>query len=357
VINKRTVLRPLFDFLPYASQRVREMALASSMQKVALGGIPAGRVSVTSFEGLKDASNQPQMAQGGLKMKSKRTSTPGEARRPTKKTSFAFEDFELGRELGEGIFGHVYLARTKREQKIVALKVLYKRTLEKELVVEQLKREVEIHSRLKHDNIVRMYSYFHDSDKVYLVLEYCPGGTLYEALRKAPDNRFPEPKAASIIKQLASALAVCHQYQIVHRDIKPENILFGAKGEVKLADFGWAVANRSTGKMSRKTMCGTVDYLAPEMVDGAEYDEKVDAWMMGVLMFEIVVGGSPFKGEAETETWDRIVSVEPDIPVFVSPQAADLLRGLLNKDPQQRMEVASVLKHAWVREGDMGDMV
>jgi len=271
---------------------------------------------------------------------------------------FVFEDFALGRLLGEGLFGNVYIARTKKEMKVVALKVLYKKRLEKEKVVAQLRREVEIHTRLRHENIVRMYSYFHDSDKVFLVLEYCPNGTLFDALKRAPEKRFDEPYAASVMRQLCSALSYCHQYQIVHRDIKPENILIGKNGEIKLADFGWAVANRSkVEKMSRKTLCGTVEYLAPEMLDNQAYDERVDAWMVGILLFEMLAGTPPFIGSEDCETCDNILSTELTVPSFVSKNATDLVRKLLAKNPDERMDVASVARHSWIREHEMGELV
>ena len=148
----------------------------------------------------------------------------------------------------------------------MALKVCYKKILEQEQVTQQLRREVEIHSRLRHPNIIRLYSYFHDETRVYLVLEYAPGGTLFAALEAAPNKRFDEPKAASIMKQLCSALAHCHKFQVVHRDIKPENILIGKKGQIKLADFGWSVANKKHDqRMMRQTLCGTVGFLRTDL--------------------------------------------------------------------------------------------
>jgi aurora kinase A len=272
--------------------------------------------------------------------------------------SLQISDFEVGRVLGEGLFGRVYLARTKNEKKIMALKVLYKKTLEKENVVPQLKQEVEIHSRLKHPNIVRMYSYFHDHDRVYLLLEYCPDGSLFDALKSSPCKRFEESKAASIMRQICSALSLCHRYQIVHRDIKPENILIGKDGTVKLADFGWAVANRTTeSKMRRTTLCGTVEYLAPEMVESLPYDERVDAWMVGVLLFEMLIGTPPFSATTAGDTYDKISNCALSIPDFVSDGARDLLSRLLVKDPELRFTVEQVATHPWIKDCALGDLV
>lgn len=260
----------------------------------------------------------------------------------------------------------MYMARTKKEKKIVALKVLYKKVLERESVTHQLKREVEIHSRIKHANVIRLYSYFHDETRVYLVLEYAPGGSLYSALEAAPGKKFEEPYAASIIKQLCSALALCHSFQVVHRDIKPENILLGKNNQIKLADFGWSVANTSKStKMRRQTLCGTVDYLPPEMVEEATYDESVDAWMVGVLLYEMIVGKvrklklfiiiinkpknkAPFSSEQQSETYDKVSACVYDVPESVSPECKDLLNHLLVKNPESRMKVNQVLSHPWI---------
>lgn len=156
-------------------------------------------------------------------------------------------NFEIGRPLGKGKFGNVFLAREKVSgtKKVVALKVLFKEQLQRAGVVHQLKREVEIHSRLKrHPNIIRMFGFFDDAKRVFIVLEHAPGGELFKKLRDSPNGRFDETEAARFIYQLASALRHCHKYNVIHRDIKPENLLLGADGSLKLADFGWAVNSR-----------------------------------------------------------------------------------------------------------------
>ena len=245
----------------------------------------------------------------------------------------------------------MYLARTKKDKAVVALKVCYKKILEQEQVTQQLRREVEIHSRLRHPNIIRLYSYFHDETRVYLVLEYAPGGTLFSALEASPNKRFEEPRAAVVLKQLCSALAHCHKYQIVHRDIKPENILLGKKGQIKLADFGWSVANKHRDqRMQRQTLCGTVDYLPPEMVEELPYDERVDAWMVGVLLYEMLVGGAPFAAEQPTETYERVSNLAYSVPSFVSPGARNLLSQLLVKDPEQRITMEAAGRHPWITQ-------
>ncbi|KAH0619175.1 hypothetical protein JD844_018929 [Phrynosoma platyrhinos] len=147
----------------------------------------------------------------------------------TKKKQWSLDDFEIGRPLGKGKFGNVYLAREKESKFILALKVLFKSQLEKAGVEHQLRREVEIQSHLRHPNILRLYGYFHDATRVYLILEHAPRG--------------------EYMTELAGALSYCHSKRVIHRDIKPENLLLGSNGELKIADFGWSVHAPSSRKV------------------------------------------------------------------------------------------------------------
>nr|KMM65576.1 serine/threonine-protein kinase 6 [Coccidioides posadasii RMSCC 3488] len=197
--------------------------------------------------------------------------------------------FEIGKPLGKGKFGRVYLARERSSGFVCALKVLHKHELVKGGVEKQLRREIEIQSNLRHPNILRLFGHFHDSKRVFLILEFAGNGELYRHLRK--ENRFPEWKAAQYIAQMAAALKYLHKKHVMHRDIKPENILVGIHGEIKISDFGWSVHAPNN---RRKTMCGTLDYLPPEMlIPGSQnhyYDEKVDFRSLGVLTYEFLVG-------------------------------------------------------------------
>lgn len=138
---------------------------------------------------------------------------------------FTLSDFEIGRPLGKGKFGNVYLARESKSKYIVALKVLFKSQLVNNNVQHQLRREIEIQAHLHHPNILRMFGYFHDDKKVYLILEYAPQGELYGKLRKA--GRFSNEISSNYMYQMVDAMEFCHEKNVIHRDIKPENILLG----------------------------------------------------------------------------------------------------------------------------------
>jgi aurora kinase, other len=273
--------------------------------------------------------------------------------------------FEIGRPLGKGKFGRVYLARERSSGFICALKVLYKNELQHGSGVEkQVRREVEIQSNLRHPNILKLYGHFHDSKRIFLILEYAGKGELYKHLRR--ENRFPEWKAAQYVAQMASALRYLHRKHVIHRDIKPENILVGIHGEIKISDFGWSVHAPNN---RRATLCGTLDYLPPEMIKSGSkdnwYNEKVDLWSLGVLTYEFLVGEAPFE-DTPVMTQRRIARADMSIPSFVSAEARDLIKKvrdrsrtlatmpwltlsqLLVLDPEKRLPLEAVQQHPWI---------
>ncbi|AWP02539.1 Serine/threonine-protein kinase 6 [Scophthalmus maximus] len=263
------------------------------------------------------------------------------------KKRWGLENFDIGRPLGKGKFGNVYLARERQSKFILALKVLFKKQLEKAGVEHQLRREVEIQSHLRHPNILRLYGYFHDSSRVYLILEFAPRGELYGELQRC--GSFPEDRSATYIMELADALNYCHNKKVIHRDIKPENLLLGDNGELKIADFGWSVHTPSS---RRSTLCGTLDYLPPEMIEGKTHDEKVDLWSLGVLCYEFLVGKPPFETKSHEETYRKISRVEYNYPAQanISAGAKNLIAELLKHNPMHRLPIHGVLTHPWVVE-------
>lgn len=272
-------------------------------------------------------------------------------RQPEPKT-FHLGMFEIGKPLGKGKFGRVYLAREREHKFICALKVLHKSELQQAHVEKQVRREVEIQANLAHPNILKLYGHFHDTKRIFLILEYAGQGELYGHLRKSPRGRFAEPRAAGYVAQMAGALGHLHRKHVIHRDIKPENILVGVHGEIKISDFGWSV--HAPGKR-RTTYCGTLDYLPPEMVaasgggaraDGS-YDERVDLWSLGVLMYEFLVGEAPFE-DTFVMTTRRIAMGDVHIPSFVSAEARDLIHKLLVVDPGGRLPLEQVRQHPWI---------
>jgi len=218
-----------------------------------------------------------------------RSSLGGEADLNLPSRPWCIDDFALGKPLGKGKFGLVYLGKQKLTGTQIALKVLFKQPMQAANCMHNLRREVEIQTRLRHRNITRLNGYFHDAKNVYLILEFLPGGELYKAVAKA-GGCVSEAQARLFMRDVASAVAYMHQRHVYHRDIKPENLLLGESGRVCLGDFGWAV-HAPAPHSTRFTLCGTPEYLAPEMVSGTRgHDRAVDLWALGVLLFELLVG-------------------------------------------------------------------
>ncbi|KAL3473640.1 kinase-like domain-containing protein [Aspergillus californicus] len=254
--------------------------------------------------------------------------------------------FEIGKPLGKGKFGRVYLAKERSSGFVCALKVLHKSELQQGGVQKQVRREIEIQSNLRHPNVLRLYGHFQDSKRIFLILEFAGRGELYKHLRK--EHRFPEWKAAQYVAQMTSALKYLHKKHVMHRDIKPENILVGIHGEIKISDFGWSVHAPNN---RRQTMCGTLDYLPPEMLKpGSQdnfYSEKVDLWSLGVLTYEFLVGEAPFE-DTPVMTQRRITRADMAVPSFVSAEARDLIKRLLVLDPEKRISLDDIQKHPWI---------
>ncbi|RZC35427.1 Pkinase domain containing protein, partial [Asbolus verrucosus] len=235
---------------------------------------------------------------------------------------WSLDDFELGKRLGRGKFGRVFLARERKTGYIVALKTLLKKELVEANVERQILREIEIQTHLKHPNILQLLCWFHDSHRIYLVVEFAGKGELYKYMKESPGGHFNEHLAAKYTYQVADAVKYCHQNQVIHRDIKPENLLLTIADDVKLGDFGWSVHSPS---LQRNTMCGTLDYLAPEIIENKVYGKFVDHWCLGVLCYEFLVGNPPFEAGGSEETCKRITRIDLKFPESVPEGAQDLI--------------------------------
>lgn len=261
--------------------------------------------------------------------------------------NWSLKDFQIGAPLGRGKFGRVYLAREKNTHYMVAIKLLIKSELLKHGMQYQVLREIEIQTHLSHPHILPLLTYFMDEKRIYLVLEFAAEGELYKHLQNQPNQRFSEMIAAKYVDQVADAIEYCHRNKVIHRDIKPENLLLTANGDIMLADFGWSVHAPAS---KRKTMCGTVDYLPPEMIENRLYNEKVDYWCVGVLCYELIVGKPPFESNSQNSTFERIKKVDIEWPKFMSHLAKDLISKLLKYNPNDRLPMIEVRKHPWILE-------
>ncbi|CAO1619729.1 unnamed protein product [Parajaminaea phylloscopi] len=329
--------------------KLSHQAVTAAASARAHGGVPA--VDVGRYDGGLERDERKGRRTGDHSdVLNVDSAASGSAHAPTRQ--WRLRDFDLGKALGKGKFGRVYMARTRPPSPayIIALKCMYKKELVEGKLEKQVRREIEIQMNLRHPHILRLHGYFHDTGRIFLMLEFAAKGEMYKYMNKVPYRRFPERQAASYIAQMTDALAYLHGKHIIHRDIKPENLLLGIHGELKIGDFGWSVhapGNRRT------TMCGTLDYLPPEMVEAQAHGEGVDLWALGVLTYEFCEGAPPFEElDSQNLTYTRIASVDLRMPSRFSPELCDLIRRLVRKDPEKRLPLKDVLRHPWIVKYD-----
>ncbi|TKR93250.1 hypothetical protein L596_007744 [Steinernema carpocapsae] len=244
--------------------------------------------------------------------------------------------FDLLKMLGQGSFGKVFLVRKNLGLdggNLYAMKVLTKSTLK---VRDRLRSKMErnILARIRHPFIVGLHYAFQTDDKLYLILEFLQGGDLFTLLAK--DGAFPEPKVRFYLAELSLALNHLHSLAIVYRDLKPENILLGINGHVKITDFGLCKEGVSDVDLTF-SFCGTVEYMAPEVVNRRGHSTAADWWSLGVLMYEMLTGNLPFHGENRRETMTQILRAKLAMPNFLSAEAQSLLRALFKRNPANRL--------------------
>lgn len=275
-------------------------------------------------------------------------------------------NYELGEVLGEGSYGKYVLdrVRTARHTQTgeqFAIKILEKRKVKQDNLIENLRHEILIMKRIRHENVVRLYEVLSSHSKIYLVLELITGGELFDRLKL--EGPLDEYEARRIFQQIISAVAFCGGHNIAHRDLKLENVLLDAEGRVKISDFGLSglFSLESQQITLMHTTCGTVNYLAPEIFSNQGYDgHNADIWSCGVILYALLTGRLPFEDDKVSKLIEKIVSATFDLPKSISHQAQELLRLLLNPDPRTRISIAKIKEHPWFAIGyiePVGDYV
>lgn len=259
------------------------------------------------------------------------------------------------KKLGEGGFAKVRLATHLATKQYVAIKCLDKIKLGPELP--RIYNEIECLRRLKHQNIARLYQVFETTTVIYLVLEYCSGGELFDYIVK--HKKLEEAESAQIIHDLMKTLDFIHVNGFAHRDLKPENVLLDDKHQIKLIDFGLAAncsaanlaLNRNQAPLDQlSTCCGSVTYAAPEVISGENYSgTAVDVWSAGVMLYALLVGQLPFNDNNVQKIYQKIQAGLKTMPSFLSLEACDLIKRMLTIDPKKRITVRQVLSHPWLR--------
>ncbi|KAI9904905.1 hypothetical protein N3K66_001434 [Trichothecium roseum] len=267
-------------------------------------------------------------------------------------------DFEELRCLGKGTYGTVLLVKQRATGKLYAQKQFKKASLVvHRKLVEQTKTERQIlESVNRHPFVVNLYYAFQDHEKLYLILEYGQGGELFTHLNT--EKMFPEPVAAFYMAEMLLAISHLHRdLGVVYRDLKPENCLLDADGHLLLTDFGLSKVSAEEAD-DCKSMLGTVEYMAPEVILGKKYGKAVDWWSFGALGYDLMTGNPPFRGANNAKIQDNIVKQKLVLPYFLGPDAKDLLTRLLRKEPSKRLgshmpkDLLTLKKHRFFRKID-----
>ncbi|KAL6773846.1 hypothetical protein ACKKBG_A22740 [Auxenochlorella protothecoides x Auxenochlorella symbiontica] len=340
------------------------------------------------------------------------------------KAAYNLSDFELLRRLGDGSYSQVVLARPKAGGKEVALKIMDKRYLIRHSMVEYIRRERAIMDQLSHPGVARLYFTFQDAYSLYMGIEHCPNGELYDQVRLK--RALGEDTARAYAAEVVDVLAHLRARGVVHRDLKPENLLLTAEGHLKLIDFGSAkalpggavaasgalFAARESGESGRGTparsvaatpsagslatsssgrlpdlagvslsaraprapaagaeaglgpassqgsaqrlvsLVGTADYVSPEVLGNRAVTPAADLWALGCVLYQMLVGRPPFKSPSEYLTFQKVISLEYEIPEHLSPEAQDLIRSLLRSEPEERLgaqDLQELRRHPFFR--------
>lgn len=248
--------------------------------------------------------------------------------------------------LGKGSFGKVYLAYDRQDTSFkVAIKVLNKAKMSS-ADLRSIMDEVKVLNKVDHPNITKYFETYEDKPFLYLVMEYCPGGELFDSQESFVKNSkgYTERDAAKIVIKCLEALQHCHALGITHRDMKPENIMYGKDHEVRLVDFGLSKECKS----AMNTYAGTPYFMAPELVDNKEYGHKIDVWSLGCVLYMLVAGRLPFEGYTKQEVFGKIRKGSYRVP-NCSDDCKDLIAKMLTVDEASRPTAGECWDHHWFK--------
>uniref|UniRef100_A0A3P8UIH0 non-specific serine/threonine protein kinase n=1 Tax=Cynoglossus semilaevis TaxID=244447 RepID=A0A3P8UIH0_CYNSE len=273
------------------------------------------------------------------------------------------ECFHLLRVLGKGGYGKVFQVRKvagAASGTIFAMKVLKKAMIVRNAKdTAHTKAERNILEEVKHPFIVDLIYAFQTGGKLYLILEYLSGGELFMQLER--EGIFMEDTACFYLAEISMALGHLHQKGIIYRDLKPENIMLNSQGHVKLTDFGLCKESIHDGTVTH-TFCGTIEYMAPEILMRSGHNRAVDWWSLGALMYDMLTGAPPFTGENRKKTIDKILKCKLNLPPYLTQEARDLLKRLLKRNASSRLgagvgDASEVQTHPFFRHINWEDLL
>jgi len=296
------------------------------------------------FRGRSTRGSEPPAEDLGL-------NTEPQAPKDYKGFVFGLSDFDLLTTIGTGTFGRVRLAKAKNTNLInipLAIKILKKSELLRLKQVEHVKAEKDILAMVDHPFIINLITSFQDDKRIYMIMEYINGGELFSYLRK--EGRLRNDHGRFYAGEIVLALGFLHSFHIAYRDLKPENLLLDSEGHIKITDFGFAkIVEERTW-----TLCGTPEYLAPELIQSKGHGMAVDWWALGILIFEMLAGHPPFYDEHPFGIYQKVLGARVDFPRHLDLRAKDMIKRFLTHDRAKRFGclkggVEDVKKHKWFK--------
>ncbi|CAH1402471.1 unnamed protein product [Nezara viridula] len=256
--------------------------------------------------------------------------------------------YKKGQFLGKGGFAKCYELREVTTNGIFAGKIVSKRLLTNQKEKEKMSQEIQIHKSLRHKNIVLIHSYFDDPNFVYIILELCRKRSMMELHKRR--KALSEPEVRYYMKQILEGVVYLHGLQIIHRDLKLGNLFLNDDLEVKIGDFGLAAKIEYNGQR-KKTLCGTPNYIAPEILTKQGHSYEVDVWSIGCIMYTLLVGKPPFETNSLRETYAKITRCEYTLPSSLNAAAAYMLNKMLQPDPSKRPTVRQLQEMEFMKTG------
>jgi polo-like kinase 1 len=256
-----------------------------------------------------------------------------------------------GRLLGKGGFAKCYEITSLDTKKVLAAKIICKATLNKSRAKQKLISEIKIHKSIRHPNVVGFEHVFEDQENVYILLELCSNQSMHDLLKRR--KRLTELEVQSYVIQMINGLKYLHGRKIIHRDLKLGNLFLNDKMELKLGDFGLAAKLEFDGE-KRRTVCGTPNYIAPEIIEGKTgHSYEVDTWSLGVIIYTLIVGRPPFETSDVKLTYKKIKACSYTFPEqsSISENAKDLIIKMLNLDASKRPSLDDILQHPFLKSG------
>ncbi|ORZ15160.1 kinase-like domain-containing protein [Absidia repens] len=284
----------------------------------------------THYESYESNQPQPQSQQQQQQEQVKQQQKQQQQQQQSEQRKLKLADFHLLRTLGTGSFGRVHLVQSQVNQLYYAMKVLNKEVVVRSKQIEHTVNERNVLMSVDYPFLIKLWGTFQDAANLYMVQEYVAGGEIFNLLRRS--EKFDEDAARFYASEVLLSIAYLHSNDIIYRDLKPENLLLDNEGHIKITDFGFA---KHVPDITW-TLCGTPDYLAPEIIESKGYGKSVDYWSLGILIYEMLAGYPPFYDDSQFRLYEKIVRCKPTYPDHFSEEAKDLLSHLLTTDLTRR---------------------